>query len=121
MRRILLVVGVAFAATLVSTPALGTPPGRNGQIVYARFPTLWIANTDGSGARKLPWVKRSATDNPDWSPDGRRIAFDRCAAKCEIWTIDADGTNQKRIGPDCLGRLARARTGSPPPGRPTES
>ena len=102
MRRILLVVGVVFAATLVSTPALGTPPGRNGQIVYARFPTLWIANTDGSGARKLPWVKRSATDNPDWSPDGRRIAFDRCAVKCEIWTIDADGTNQKRIGPDCL-------------------
>ena len=101
MRRILLVV-VAFAATLLTTPALGTPPGRNGKIVYAHFPTLWIAAADGSGARKLPWIKRSEASDPDWSPDGRQIAFDRCAVKCEIWTIDADGTNQKRVGPDCL-------------------
>jgi TolB protein len=82
--------------------ALATAPGRNGQIVYAHFPTLWVLNADGSGARKLPWVKRSEADNPDWSPDGKRIAFDRCAVKCEIWTIDSDGTNQKRLGPDCL-------------------
>jgi Tol biopolymer transport system component len=102
MRRIAMVVLLLGMAGLAAVPAQGTAPGRNGKIVYARFPTLWVVNSDGSEARKLPWVKRSEASDPDWSPDGRRIAFDRCAVKCEIWTIDADGTSQKRVGPDCL-------------------
>jgi TolB protein len=104
MRR-KLVVATGLAASivaLVAVPARGTTPGQNGRIVYARFPTLWVVNADGTGAKKLPWVKRSEASNPDWSPDGSRIVFDRCAAKCEIWTIGADGANQRRIGPNCL-------------------
>ncbi len=102
MRRLLLVACPVAALILATVPAHGTTPGRNGQIVYARFPSLWIVDADGTGEHKLPWIKRSEANNPDWSPDGKRIVFDRCAAKCEIWTIDADGRNQRRLGPDCL-------------------
>lgn len=73
--------------------------------MYAKFPTLWVINPDGSGARKLPHVKRSEDTNPDWSPDGARIAFERCSeTNCEVWTVKADGTGAKRLGPDCLRR-----------------
>ena len=107
-----LIAATGVAASLVAlaaVPALGTTPGQNGRIVYARFPTLWVVNADGSGATKLPWVKRSEASDPDWAPDGRRIVFDRCAVKCEIWTIDADGKHQARVGPNCLRKTGRCQ------------
>ena len=93
---------VLTVAGTAATLAQATRPGKNGQIAYARFPSLWVVNPDGTGERRLPHVKRSEDSNPDWSPDGSQIAFDRCSVKCEIWTISADGTTQKRLGPDCL-------------------
>ena len=113
MRCIATVVLLLAMTGLAAIPAQGTAPGRNGQIVYAHFPTLWVANADGTGARKLPWVKRSEASDPDWSPDGGRIAFDRCAVKCGNWTIDADGSNQKRVGPDCLRKAGCQDRGFP--------
>ena len=102
-RCLLLGLVLLGASALAAVPALGTAPGKNGQIVYARFPTLWVINADGSGERKLPHAKRSEAHNPDWSPDGSRIAFERCSANnCEIWIVSADGTREKRLGPDCL-------------------
>jgi hypothetical protein len=76
-------------------------------------------NTDGTGATKLPWVKRSEASDPDWSPNGSGSSSDRCAATCEIWTIGADGTNQRRIGPNASARLGRARIAPFLPGRRT--
>lgn len=95
-------VGVVAASVIVATPAFGTAPGKNGQIAYAKFPRLWIVNTDGTGARKLPHVPGSEDSDPDWSPGGTQIAFDRCAEKCEIWVMRRDGTGAKRLGPNCL-------------------
>jgi Tol biopolymer transport system component len=94
--------GVVLVAAVISAPALGTAPGKNGRIAYAKFPRLWLINSDGTGIRKLPHPKGSEDSDPDWSPDGTRIAFDRCAQKCEIWVMKADGTGAKRLGPDCL-------------------
>jgi TolB protein len=106
MRRALLL--LLCVSALAALPAHGTAPGKNGQIVYARFPTLWVIDPDGSGKRKLPHVKRSEAHNPDWSPDGSRLAFERCASNCEIWTTTAGGTQAKRLSPDCLRRADAA-------------
>jgi TolB protein len=39
-------------------------------------------------------------DQPDWSPDGTKIAFGHCVPSgCETWTMNADGSEAKRIGP----------------------
>ena len=42
-----------------------SPDGRT--IYFGRY----LVSTDGSGARRLPYIPRTAV----WSPDGRRIAF----------------------------------------------
>jgi Tol biopolymer transport system component len=100
---------VVAAATLAAVPAPATFRGSNGQIVYAKFPRLWVINADGTGARKLPHLERSEDINPDWSPDGSRIAFERCSeTNCELWTANADGTGAKRLGPSCLRRPEEA-------------
>jgi TolB protein len=93
---------VAVVSAVVAVPALGTAPGKNGQIAYAKFPRLWVINTDGTGARQLPHLKGSEDSDPDWSPNGSRVAFDRCADRCEIWLMRRDGTGVKRLGPNCL-------------------
>jgi TolB protein len=101
-RFALTMLAAAACLGLAAAAAQSTNPGANGQIAYSRFPSIWVVNPDGSNPRKLPHIARSTDDNPDWAPNGTTIAFDRCAAKCEIWTIRSDGTGGRRIGPNCL-------------------
>ena len=54
---------------------------------------LYIANSDGSGARKLTEV--GGGSNPAWSPDGKRILYDSVSHR--LYTISADGTSQAEI------------------------
>jgi len=110
---------VALVLLALSPPAAaplpGTAPGKNGPIVYARFPTLWMINPDGTGERRLPHIARSEDTTPDWSPDGSKVAFLRCAVKCEVWTVRRDGTGARRIGPNCLRRAGDACFDRGPP------
>jgi len=49
---------------------------------------LWMARTDGSGARRLTWLDVSATA-PAFSPDGRQLAFvsAREGKPAQIWIL----------------------------------
>ncbi|HET7232469.1 MAG TPA: S9 family peptidase [Longimicrobium sp.] len=49
---------------------------------------LWMARTDGSGARRLTWLNVSASA-PRFSPDGRQLAFvsAREGKKAQIWIL----------------------------------
>src|SRR4051794_13256010 len=71
--------GVALAVVAVS-PAAARPPGRNGQITFARFnPALgdtqvYVINPDGTHERFV----QASTDTgecPRWFPDGAHIAI----------------------------------------------
>jgi Tol biopolymer transport system component len=61
---------------------------------------IFTMNPDGSGIVKLTHSK-DVSDCPDWSPDGSQIAFgsDRRndAWRREIYVMDADGTNVRRV------------------------
>jgi len=52
---------------------------------------IWVANTDGSGARRL--THNTATNFwPFWSPDGQWVAFASLPpAPAEIWRVAASG------------------------------
>ena len=58
---------------------------------------IWVINTDGSGRRQL--TNNNAEDsNPDWGPDGRRIAFQSNRdGNYEIYLINSDGSGLKRL------------------------
>jgi Tol biopolymer transport system component len=126
--------GLAFSA-LVTATVLGvvcstgaTPPGPNGQIVFRRYfdpartsGALFTANPNGMGIRQLTHPPRGTLDTtPDWSPDGRRIAFQRvdpqgCGRDCEtneIFLVNRDGSGMARLlyDPDGAGCARNGRS-----------
>ena len=55
---------------------------------------LYVMNSDGSNERRISFGPGGYA-TPEWSPDGKRIAFTRRAADGRrIGVIDADGTNE---------------------------
>jgi hypothetical protein len=54
-------------------------------------------NSDGSNQKRL--TNNAAAGDPNWSPDGSKIAFstDRDNGKADIYVMNSDGSNQKRL------------------------
>jgi TolB protein len=60
---------------------------------------LYVANGDGSGARRLTRTRNGVNISPRWNPKtGREIAFisDRGGSP-QIYLMDADGTNERPL------------------------
>jgi len=67
----------------------------NQHLAYADLDTLYLANADGTGPRKLSTLPFPAIDI-SWSPDGRELALSLRDPKTDIphlWEISSDGTN----------------------------
>lgn len=67
----------------------------SGRLVFAdQFGRLLLINADGTGQTILTTVSNTRDDNPAYSPDGSKIAFDRTlSGKTNIFIMNADGTN----------------------------
>jgi TolB protein len=111
--------GVAWAAALADA----TPPDGAGRIAFQRYllqdvplqADIWTANADGSGERRVTHAPRGFIDGePDWSPDGRRIVFQRGSSvdgPWTLWTVNADGSGASRLTPShgrCLDESSPA-------------
>ena len=85
---------------LFASQLVWSPDGRT--IYFGRY----LVSTDGSGARKLPYIPLIAV----WSPDGRQIAFvnnvstglpgpgaARSKDDSEIYVMNADGSGTRRL------------------------
>ncbi len=79
--------------------------------VGTRDVDISVANADGSGLRKL--TRGPGVDcNPVWSPDGRKIAFQRLLVRGEgdkivgfdfdVYVINADGSEERNLTGDAL-------------------
>ena len=67
------------------------------QLVFVRDDALWIAHSDGVGARELTDHPAGNTE-PHWSPDGARIAFlSRRRGWEHLWTIAPDASALTQI------------------------
>ena len=122
----ILVCGVGLVAAV---PAGATAPGTNGRIAYSRFAdasfshaNIVSANPDGTGVVKLTSTPPETYDfNPDWSPDGTKVAFERDhrTVAREIYTMNADGIGLQQITFDGVPRrrgsrlVTRRNAGSP--------
>jgi len=59
---------------------------------------LATVRPDGTGFRQLAAMSGASLLNPEWSPDGRQIAFVRQTSSCDqLWVMDADGSHQQRL------------------------
>src|SRR5262249_42093175 len=105
---------------IAGSPSRATFRGANGLLVYqsqaGKHIQLFTIKADGTGRRQITHLRDSDALNPEWSPDGRRIAFARDYAfgtrheHLDVATVDADGGELKMMG---LQGLNGAPTWSP--------
>jgi TolB protein len=80
-----------------------SPDGQRIAFSSRQTRALYVMNADGSEARPithrpLEGAANAVPNAPAWSPDGKRIIFDgRWGGDWDIWTIDADGANQRQL------------------------
>jgi TolB protein len=75
-------------------------PPDGSAIAFSRNKLGWDVyrmNPDGSGVTAL--TSKGGNCRPDWSPDGKRIAFvsDVADGKGDVWTMDANGGDKVRV------------------------
>ena len=102
-RRCLVLVAIATGA--IAAPAHAAWPGANGRITFDRVVhergdiiqgDIYTVGPGGSGLAGLKTSRRTESD-ASWSPDGRRIAFQRAVdtsreSKTELAVMNADGS-----------------------------
>ncbi len=62
----------------------------------ADHPDLFTIHPDGTGVKRLTFDASSGA--PSWTSDGRILYYDDAA----LWLMDADGSNQARVGPGSM-------------------
>jgi TolB protein len=90
-------------------PAVGVKA--DGLIAFRRFfddaqteGAVFTIRPDGTGERQLTHPPRGHVDSqPAISPDGARIAFERCAEgkPCHVFLMNSDGSDQRRLDVSC--------------------
>jgi TolB protein len=62
---------------------------------------LFVMDADGANRRRVtPFHRSQVMEYPDWSPDGRWIAYDRagdCCLKTGVWLVRPNGTDRHRV------------------------
>ncbi|HTI30306.1 MAG TPA: hypothetical protein VL687_08120, partial [Methylomirabilota bacterium] len=114
---ILAIAVLTILATLTFAPVTGaTVPGRNGLIAFHAEVDdgvqIFTVRSNGHQLRQLTHVD-SAAALPEWSPDGRRIAF--TLNECSVAIMDADGGNLTVLADDpdlCQGDASFTPDGS---------
>ena len=94
------------------------PPGR---IAFRRYlddahtrGAIFTLRTNGTGEEQLTRPEAGELDDmPDWSPDGRLIAFQRCreGGGCAVWTVDPANASPHKVRLRC--HLPGCDSGSP--------
>jgi len=111
LTRILAAAVVAVVCVAASAAAALQAEPRNGRIAFQRFDRtlvttrIYSVQPDGRGLRAVtrPAPLTQSDSQPDWSPDGRRIAFRRIDGigrpdeRVDIYVVGADGRGLRNL------------------------
>ena len=117
----LLVAALAIGAVAISAvPVHATFPNDNGRIAFRRFlnedrttGAVFTIRPNGTRERQVTIPPQGYVDrNPDISPDGTRIAFERegvdCGPDCsydEIFVVDVNGSHLTQLTQNATGNV----------------
>ena len=97
-----------------------TAPGTNGRIAFTRYTdatrsrgAIFTIAADGSGERRVTHPPAGVVDfQPDWSPDGSRIVFERRYQDkpYEVFSVKPDGSGLRHVDPGCPPVSRRRRS-----------
>ncbi|WP_028636597.1 PD40 domain-containing protein [Nocardioides sp. URHA0032] len=94
-----LVLGTLVAATptLMAGPAAhATAPGADGRIAFVRANQIYTMTATGKGIVKLTSAGKNY--RPEWSPDGRRIAYiHEVDGRRAVWVMTATGSGKRAV------------------------
>jgi Tol biopolymer transport system component len=107
-KRIAIVLGAAAGViALGAQMASATFPGTDGRIAFSAFVEetesieIYSANPNGGDVQQLTSNPNLVSENPDWSPDGQRIAFQAgrlgVDAPVQVDLMNADGSDVTRL------------------------
>lgn len=94
-------VALFLTACLPSSPCFAQPPGAWQSYTWQ----LWRIDVDGANAKVLDETAGTRCGSPDWSPDGKFVAYDvlrEAGGGYQIAVIRADGTDRRII---CSGSI----------------
>lgn len=94
------------AAPVLDTSALSCSPGTPGRMAFVGRQTtvnqIYLMDVGASGVGTHPTRLTSDQEPenyPSWSPDGKRLVYQRDFNGSAIYVIDANGTGQRRLSP----------------------
>jgi Tol biopolymer transport system component len=112
----LVLASLVVGPLLTVGPARATPSGENGRIAYRLWfndehtrAGIFTIDPDGSNKQQVTHPRRGVLNlTPDWSPDGRWIAYVRAPADRlhpRIWRIRPNGTGARSLSSTCTASI----------------
>jgi Tol biopolymer transport system component len=99
MTRAALACGACAVVVGLGAPANGAAPARAGTIAFEATGGLYLIDAAGGRPRKIPGTQPGDGD-PAWSPNGKRLAFDRRQAgedNRDIYVMNVDGSDVRQL------------------------